>query len=77
MYRKCAVENSTYQLQEIQPDQESSSKQTFSKQIAPYFTVITYLPSTRAVAALLLWQITPFSLFLFHCHSWSPASFAL
>lgn len=73
----CCRENSTYHLQEIQPDWESSNNQMFSNQISPYFTVITYLPSTCAVAALPLCQIAPFSLFLLYCHSWTPASFAL
>lgn len=54
-------ENSTYCSQEIQTGQESTSKQTFSNQTAPHFSDITYLPSRCAVAALLLHQITPFS----------------
>lgn len=54
-------ENSMYRPQEIQTGQESTSKQTFSNQTALYFTVITYLPSRCAIAALLLHQITPFS----------------
>lgn len=49
----------------------------FSSKIAPYFTVITYLPATHAMAALLSCQIALFSLFLLHCHSWTSASFAL
>lgn len=69
--------NSTYQLQEIQPDQDSSSNQMFSNQSAPYFTMITYLPSTHAVAALLLCQTAPFSLFLLLSYWRAPAPLAL
>lgn len=49
----------------------------FSDHTAPHFNMITYLPSTHAVAALLPCQTAPFSLCLLHSYWRAPASLAL